>query len=349
VSARVRRAAAGRSAALAAALATVVGAPGSAWAAAPPPTTYGEAMPVCAVTDPRLAQLSGLASRGGSLYAITDQASVVYTLDESCAVSAVAQLPDAVDVEDVEATADGLLWIGDIGGNREPRQDVSVLRFNPSSGNVTVLPLRYPDGPHDAEALLVTPSGLIVVVTKEESGVSRVFRAPAPADPAAVNQLELVADLDLQAITARTRGNGSVLVTGGSVSPDGTHVALRTYLDAFEWDAPDGDVVAAMTSGPPRVVPLPTTPQGEAISYDAQGLALFTGGEQLPSSVHRIDVARPTAASTDAPSSAVAAWAPVLRWVALAAGAAAVGAVLVSLLRSVRMRRRNGVPLEVRG
>lgn len=353
VSPRGRRRGSGRraAAALAAVLALGAGAPPAAGATSPS-TADTPGAEVCTVTDPRLAQLSGLALRGDVLYAVSDQSATVFELDESCGVVSTDDLPEAVDVEDLEATADGLLWVGDIGGNRAPRQDVTVLRYNPASGNVTALPLRYPDGPHDAEALLVTPTGRVLVVTKEESGVSRVFSTPAPVDPATTTELEPVADLDLRSFEGRTRGNGSVLVTGGSVSADGTHVVLRSYLDAFEWDAPDGDVVRALTSGPPRVIPLPAAPQGEAIAYDAQGLALFTGGEQLPSVVHRVDVVRPRAAAAAGAEAVAAPWVPALRWVALAAAAAAALGVVLSLVRSLwflRRARRSRRPAGVRG
>ena len=49
---------------------------------------------------------------------------------------------------------------------------------------------------------------------------------------------------------------GQALVTGGATSPDGKKAVLRTYSDAYEWDVPNGDVVAAIAK-PPRITPLP--------------------------------------------------------------------------------------------
>ncbi len=59
------------------------------------------------------------------------------------------------------------------------------------------------------------------------------------------------------------------MITGAAVSPDRSRVVLRTYAEAYEWDVTDGDVVKAITSGVPRVTPLPDEPQGEAIAYTA--------------------------------------------------------------------------------
>ncbi len=41
---------------------------------------------------------------------------------------------------------------------------------------------------------------------------------------------------------------GTMAVTGGAVSKDGTVVALRTYTDAYLYAAPDGDIVKALNT-----------------------------------------------------------------------------------------------------
>ena len=66
------------------------------------------------------------------------------------------------------------------------------------------------------------------------------------------------------------------MVTGAAISPDRTRVALRTYTAAYEWDVPDGDVVKAITTGTPRLTPLPDEPQGEAIAYTVDGPRFLT-------------------------------------------------------------------------
>jgi hypothetical protein len=70
-----------------------------------------------------------------------------------------------------------------------------------------------------------------------------------------------------------------MFVTGGATAPDGSRVVLRTYTDAFEWDVKDGDVVAALTTGTPRVTPLSDDPFGEAISYTPDGKLFVTVSE----------------------------------------------------------------------
>jgi hypothetical protein len=69
---------------------------------------------------------------------------------------------------------------------------------------------------------------------------------------------------------------GEMMVTGAATAPDRGRVALRTYTAAYEWSVPDGDVVRAITTGPPRITPLPGETQGEAIAYGADGGSFLT-------------------------------------------------------------------------
>ena len=97
----------------------------------------------------------------------------------------------AVDWEDIAAgpAPDGqpLLYVGDIGDNASRRAvDRRLPRPEPRVGAAATAPaarlrLRYPDGAHDAEALLVDPlRGDLVIVTKA-LGAARAYRASARA------------------------------------------------------------------------------------------------------------------------------------------------------------------------
>ncbi|MFQ3677302.1 MAG: hypothetical protein SNJ74_05120 [Fimbriimonadaceae bacterium] len=198
----------------------------------------------------------------------------------------------AVDWEDMAvATVDGrnLVFIGDIGDNRERRPSVQVYRFEEPTGppgpiaNFDTFDLTYPDRPHNAEALLVDPRGAITIVTKND-GPSKVFTLSAGTEPGR-HSLRFVADLTLP--TDQSAG-GYRLVTGGDVSPDGRFVVLRTYREAWEFDvagAPTSWVAQA-----PRRIRLATELQGEAIAYSVDGSFLITTSEMIPCQVTRIDI-----------------------------------------------------------
>jgi hypothetical protein len=91
------------------------------------------------------------------------------------------------------------------------------------------------------------------------------------------------------------------------VSGDGTHLALRTYTDAYVWPLVGSDVPAALAGAPVRI-PLPESPQGEAISFTADSQQLLVAGEGLPSDLTvvplpvAVTAAAQTAALGDVPS-----------------------------------------------
>lgn len=249
---------------------------------------------------------------------------------------------DPFDVEDLALAPDGALWLADSGDNDRVRDTVALHRVEPGGG-AALYRLMFPDGPHDAEALLLDRAGVPHLVTKEVLGGAGVYRPAGPLTEPGPTPLERVGTVILG--PTDTPGGplgrtGSTVVTGGAVSADGTIVALRTYTDAYLWFAPDGDVVAALGHDPVRV-PLPGEPQGEAVAL-APGGALLSASEggapvrRVPDAVALVAPPPPLPLPTDSadtaepePDRAPARWQVVL----LAAG---VTAVLVLLLRRRR-------------
>ena len=90
---------------------------------------------------------------------------------------------------DVEAVAvhEDRLYVADIGDNNGQRSFVRVYFFeNPRANGLTVMyyayDFRYPDGPHNAETLLVDDSGRLFIVTK--GWKAAIYEAPAKPDRA---------------------------------------------------------------------------------------------------------------------------------------------------------------------
>jgi hypothetical protein len=241
----------------------------------------------CAVTDPELAELSGMVVDGDAVVALADGGRRIElqelggALAGDCAITGtrVAGI-DPYDAEDLARGPGGALWVADTGDNEVRRETVAVIVV-PARGKPALHRLSYPDGPHDAEALLVDPAGRPVIVTKDIGGAG-VYRTAEPPDGAGPTPLELLGRLSLP--ESDTAGGplgsfGSRLVTGAATSADGEVVALRSYTDAWLYPAPDGDPATALTENPAPVrVPLPDEPQGEAIAFTADG-SLVSGSE----------------------------------------------------------------------
>src|SRR5215213_7703445 len=139
--------------------------------------------------------------------------------------------------------------------------------------------LKYPDGKHDAEALLVHPrTGNLYIVTKVLIANSAVYEAVAPFTAG-------------QSITMRRIGEVRVpslfggVITGGSISPDGRRVALCDYFQGYEIVLPAGssnfdDIWKQRMVG----FDLGKRKQGESITYRRDGKALLatSEGKQSP-------------------------------------------------------------------
>ena len=168
----------------------------------------------------------------------------------------------AVDWEDI-AIRGTMLYVGDIGDNLAQRPDIAVYRVREDTSAATKITLRYPDGAHDAEALLVDPrGGSLTIVTKDYGGGSEVYTGRR-------GTLRHAATLKL--------GFGQA-VTGGDVSGDGRTIVLRTYSTAFVWTRRDGESIATALKRAPCTADadLLAEGQGESIALTRDGRAFYT-------------------------------------------------------------------------
>jgi hypothetical protein len=266
-------------------------------AAASAPTTQ------CQITDPRLPELSGLVAVRDRLLAINDGGDqvAIYVLDAACQVIDVKTAAiDPFDPEDMALAADGTVWIADTGDNGATRPTVALIALRPD-GTTALYRLTYPDGAHDAEALLLAPDGTPYIVTKEVLGASSVYRPVAGLVDGGTVAMGKVATINVT-LTGTPGGPvgraSQLMITGGAVAGDGSHLAVRTYTDAYVWPLAGSDVVGALATAPVRVA-LPDSPQGEAISFTSDGAALLVASEGSPSDVTVIPVPSGAAAPTE--------------------------------------------------
>jgi len=284
---------------------------GDAASAVAPCLEFTEPVAVAALDLAELDQLSGLvASRTqpGVLFGHEDStgAPIVYGLDASGRALLALTLDGApnTDWEDIAVGPgpDGAsqLFIGDIGDNPvrtggTPRAEIQVLRLPEprlAAGDafaertlaaVDVLRFTYPEGVHEAETLLVHPqTGDLFIVTRSTTGDSRVYRAPASTPVDTPTVLEEVARVAFD-----PSGQGA-LATAGDISPSGDRVLLRTYTTVYLWPVAAGAPLEAAFEREPRVFPWAIEPQGEALTFTADGRAWLAAGEQSPT-IYRAD------------------------------------------------------------
>ena len=267
----------------------------------PAPSAEEMAAAVCAarpvpgrqrLAEPELNELSGIVALDSGLWAHNDSGDEarVFRLDEAGATQAVVRLEgvQAFDWEDMTGAgpAAGELFVGDIGDNEGIRNEVTVLRFAvpepPPVGEVTIpagdiqtITLRYPDGPRDAETLLVDPATRdIVIVHKRFGGASEVYQAPEADWADGEAELERIGIVDV--------GDTPLdATTAGVVGADGQVVALRTYAAVLVFPRDEDQSLAeALVENEPCDAPTRLEVQGEAITFTEEGYLTVSEGDR---------------------------------------------------------------------
>ncbi len=276
-----------------------------------------EARRTGAFADDRLDESSGVAAsrnHAGILWTHNDgKQPLVFATDTlGAALGAIRLLAEVADWEDIALGPCGratCLYLADAGDNRESRPAVRIHRLpepDPAAARAgataraEVLRVRYPDGPHDVEAMWVDPNGDVQLVTKGRRGAIRQFRVPAVA----WRQGQAIAQ-PLAAIPVEASRHLDRYVTGAAISPDARLVALRTYDEIYFFERRQ-DGALAVPAAPLACTLGGIDIQGEGVSWlDAERLVLTSERAIRPSGT--VSVVRCALPPRVTPSTAAAA------------------------------------------
>jgi len=226
------------------------------------------------IEDPRITESSGLARsqvHPGVLYTHNDRGTPpnLFAIDASGTRAVLRLDATAVDWEDVAITPDAKIWVADLGDNERVRPTVQVNVLDEpdvlvsASVSAATYDFRYPDGPQDAEALLIDPRDDRVYVVTKDLKAGRIYQAPARLDTEKPNLL-------------RYLGAAPPSITGGDFSPKGDRVVLRNQARAFFYDE---------IGGAPTEMTLPSQRQGESVTFTADGGHVLVGSEGVDSTI----------------------------------------------------------------
>lgn len=261
------------------------------------------------ITDPALVEISGIAASRATpglwwVHNDSGDSARVFAIDENGVVRATLALAgaSAADYEDI-AVGEGpvagtnYLYVADIGDNPATRPEVVVYRMVeptvPASGTSTgsisgveVLRLRYPDGAHDAESLVIDPiSHSLVILTKNLAGGAQpAYRVSTSVAGGSTTTMAPLASVPSDAGFAGA-------ITGADISRDGLQLAIRTYggvrIVGRNADLPLERFVAGGTGAVSCPAPVPSEFQGEAVGFRVDGRGYITVSEGAGAALHR--------------------------------------------------------------
>ena len=280
---------------------------------ATPPASVSEATLGALLTDRRLAEISGMAAsrrHPGVFWVHNDSGDepVLHAIDRSGRLRASLQLDGVqhIDWEDIASyrhEGRDRLVIADTGDNGGLRDTVQLIvldeparlrdaRVRPA----WTVPVRWPDGPRDCEALAVdSASGTALLVSKKRvpPELFAVSLAP-PADsrPRTATRLGTLAGIaqpspdDLQ--RSPRFGRYRAQITAADLGPDGRTLLVLNYLTGHLYTRRDGEPWAKAVARPPVPLPYPWLAQAEAATFDPDGRAVWITTERLPAPLIRV-------------------------------------------------------------
>lgn len=171
------------------------------------------------------------------------------------------------------------LYIGDIGNNDGAAATASTIyRVAEIAGTdaafkqetVQKITFTYPDGPRDAESLIVDPVTKDIFIISKENQNTGVYRLPFPQSVSETMTAEKVATAP-----------GLALATGSGISSDGSEILVRTYLAVSYWKRGAGETVGqTLTKPADKVLVVAIEPQGESVCFDRENKGFFTLSEK---------------------------------------------------------------------
>ena len=166
------------------------------------------------------------------------------------------------------------LYIGEIGDNNYAYHTYSIYRLPEPKLNVDSVTdyekinFKYPDGSHDAEAMLVDGrSKDIFIITKRDQR-SRVYKLAYPQDATTVNTASFVMDLPYKGVVSAT------------ISSSQNEVLVKTYSSVYYYKKKNGETIEQLLQQSYQPLPYQVEVQGEAICFANDNNGFYTLSEK---------------------------------------------------------------------
>jgi hypothetical protein len=183
------------------------------------------------------------------------------------------------------------VYDGDIGDNDAVRDYITVYRIEEKkswvadtvqNANAAAVPIhfRYPDGPKDAETLMIDPiEKLIYIISKRKDTVA-VYTSPLIYKPNDTVMLTKRCKLFFSGIKPFK------WITAGDISKDGQQILVKDYVKVYYWRRKNNEPVWQTLQRPPQLLPYKMEKQGEAIGFTPDGKGYYTTSEGVYSPIY---------------------------------------------------------------
>lgn len=208
-----------------------------------------------------------------------------------------------IDWEDIASfELDGQAWllIADTGDNGSNRKNCALYVIaEPDLTGITPgqeltatvawkIPVVYPDGAHDCEAVAVDAREETVFLLTKRTTPPMLYalplRAPISNQPAAATLVTSLRDIpqpnSRQKVLPTPTGRYRAQITAMDISPDRLSATVLTYGDVLRYRRRPGEPWSTVFSRPPEVLAPHGLPQAEAACFSADSTSLFVTGER---------------------------------------------------------------------
>lgn len=166
------------------------------------------------------------------------------------------------------------IYIADIGDNNLAYSQYNIYRFaEPGEAAVDVpgcdkISFQYPDGSHNAEAILVDNNTKDIYIITKNDTPARIYKLLYPQNTSTVNTAMLSGTLSFKDVTA------------AAFSPDGKEIMVKTYSNIYNWKLKNGENIEKKLAETPVTITYQFEPQGEAICFKNDNSGFFTLSER---------------------------------------------------------------------
>jgi len=171
-------------------------------------------------------------------------------------------------------TGANYIYLADIGDNSLAFTEYFIYRFGEPGAATDVVSdcdkinFKYPDGSHNAEAILVDNNTKDIYIITKQDTPSKIYKLPYPQNTSSLNTAIFCGTLSFNDVTA------------AAFSPDGKAIMVKMYSIIYYWKLNKAESIENVLAQTPVTISYQFEPQGEAICFKNDNSGFFTLSER---------------------------------------------------------------------